>query len=145
MEKVGFLIRCEDGSGYFDCFRNCVMFLIYDYYGVVVVFLGRVFGSQQFKYMNSFEILFFYKSKLFYNFYKVCFYIRKQERVVLFEGFVDVILVVSLGVKESIVIMGMFLIDDYVKILRRNVEEIIFCYDFDKVGYEVILKVLDFL
>lgn len=97
------------------------------------------------KYMNSPETPLFHKSKLLYNFYKARLHIRKQERAVLFEGFADVISAVSSGVKESIATMGTSLTDDHVKILRRNVEEIILCYDSDKAGYEATLKASELL
>ncbi|WP_116316533.1 DNA primase [Bacillus subtilis] len=145
MEKAGLLIRREDGSGYFDRFRNRVMFPIHDHHGAVVAFSGRALGSQQPKYMNSPETPLFHKSKLLYNFYKARLHIRKQERAVLFEGFADVISAVSSGVKESIATMGTSLTDDHVKILRRNVEEIILCYDSDKAGYEATLKASELL
>ncbi|MCO6752691.1 toprim domain-containing protein, partial [Streptomyces sp. IpFD-1.1] len=59
--------------------------------------------------------------------------------------FADVISAVSSGVKESIATMGTSLTDDHVKILRRNVEEIILCYDSDKAGYEATLKASELL
>lgn len=121
------------------------MFPIHDHHGAVVAFSGRALGSQQPKYMNSPETPLFHKSKLLYNFYKARLHIRKQERAVLFEGFADVISAVSSDVKESIATMGTSLTDDHVKILRRNVEEIILCYDSDKAGYEATLKASELL
>ncbi|MCA1213758.1 DNA primase [Bacillus amyloliquefaciens] len=140
MEKAGLLIRREDGSGYFDRFRNRIMFPIHDHHGAVAAFSGRALGSQQPKYMNSPETPLFHKSKLLYNFHKARLPIRKEERAVLFEGFADVISAVSSGVKESIATMGTSLTEEHVKILRRNVQEVILCYDSDKAGYEATLK-----
>ncbi|MED4800821.1 DNA primase [Bacillus atrophaeus] len=145
MEKAGLLIRREDGSGYFDRFRNRIIFPIHDHHGAVAAFSGRALGDQQPKYMNSPETPLFHKSKLLYNFHKARLQIRKQERAVLFEGFADVISAVSSGVKESIATMGTSLTEEHAKILRRNVEEIILCYDSDSAGYEATLKAADLL
>ncbi|MCY7728859.1 toprim domain-containing protein, partial [Bacillus safensis] len=66
-------------------------------------------------------------------------------RAVLFEGFADVISAVTSGVGESVATMGTSLTEEHVKLLRRNVEEIILCYDSDTAGYEATMKASDLL
>ncbi|MGE6629272.1 DNA primase [Bacillus sp. NPDC077027] len=145
MEKAGLLIQRENGSGYFDRFRDRVIFPIHDHHGTVIAFSGRALGDQQPKYMNSPETPLFHKSKLLYHFHEARMHIRKRERAVLFEGFADVISAVSSGVTESVATMGTSLTEEHVKLLRRNVEEIILCYDSDSAGYDATMKASDLL
>ncbi|PTA85414.1 DNA primase [Bacillus sp. Nf3] len=145
MEKAGLLIQRENGTGFFDRFRDRVMFPIHDHHGTVIAFSGRSLGDQQPKYMNSPETPLFHKSKLLYHFHEARMHIRKRERAVLFEGFADVISAVTSGVGESVATMGTSLTEEHVKLLRRNVEEIILCYDSDTAGYEATMKASDLL
>lgn len=95
--------------------------------------------------MNSPETPLFRKSKLLYHFHQARLHIRKEERAVLFEGFADVISAVRSGVKEAIATMGTALTEEHAKIIRRNVGEVILCYDSDQAGYEATLKAADVL
>ncbi|ARC74304.1 DNA primase [Bacillus licheniformis] len=145
MERAGLIIRRENGDGYFDRFRNRIMFPIHDHHGTTVAFSGRTFTGEQPKYMNSPETPLFRKSKLLYHFHQARLHIRKEERAVLFEGFADVISAVTSGVKESIATMGTSLTEEHAKIIRRNVGEVILCYDSDHAGYEATLKAAEIL
>ncbi|MEC3605977.1 DNA primase [Bacillus glycinifermentans] len=145
MEKAGLIIRRENGDGYFDRFRNRIMFPIHDHHGTTVAFSGRTFTGEHPKYMNSPETPIFRKSKLLYHFHQARLHIRKEERAVLFEGFADVISAVGSGVKEAIATMGTALTEEHAKVIRRNVGEVILCYDSDQAGYEATLKAADML
>ncbi|KMM59017.1 DNA primase [Bacillus glycinifermentans] len=145
MEKAGLIIRRENGDGYFDRFRNRIMFPIHDHHGTTVAFSGRTFTGEHPKYMNSPETPIFRKSKLLYHFHQARLHIRKEERAVLFEGFADVISAVDSGVKEAIATMGTALTEEHAKVIRRNVGEVILCYDSDQAGYEATLKAADML
>ncbi|MFT0800134.1 DNA primase [Bacillus swezeyi] len=145
MERAGLIIRRENGDGYFDRFRNRIMFPIHDHHGKTVAFSGRTFTGEHPKYMNSPETPLFRKSRLLYHFHQARLHIRKEERAVLFEGFADVISAVRSGVKESIATMGTSLTEEHAKIIRRNVGEVILCYDSDQAGYEATLKAADVL
>jgi DNA primase len=146
MAKSGLLVKKESGDGYFDRFRNRIMFPIHDHHGRTVAFSGRVLGDKDKpKYMNSPESPIFHKSKLLYHFHQSRVHIRKQERAVLFEGFADVISAVKSGVKEAIATMGTSLTDDHARLIRRNTNEVIICYDSDRAGFEAALKAADFL
>lgn len=62
MERAGLIIRRENGDGYFDRFRNRIMFPIHDHHGTTVAFSGRTFTGEQPKYMNSPETPLFEKA-----------------------------------------------------------------------------------
>ncbi|MEC2076530.1 DNA primase [Metabacillus fastidiosus] len=145
MEQAGLLVKKSSSNQFFDRFRNRIMFPILDHHGVTVAFSGRVLGTEQPKYLNSPETKLFNKSKLLYNFHQARLHIRKKQQVVLFEGFADVISAVRSDVEHSIATMGTSLTEEQATIIRRNVEEVIICYDSDKAGVEATLRAASLL
>ena len=144
MERAGLIIRRENGDGYFDRFRNRIMFPIHDHHGTTVAFSGRTFTGEQPKYMNSPETPLFEKqASLSFPSGPPSHSERREGRP--FEGFADVISAVTSGVKESIATMGTSLTEEHAKIIRRNVGEVILCYDSDHAGYEATLKAAEIL
>jgi DNA primase len=139
MEKAGLVIRKEDGS-YFDRFRNRIMFPIHDHQGATIAFSGRILGEGQPKYLNSPETMIFNKSKILYNFHNARVHIRKNQQAILFEGFADVIAAVKAGLPQSVATMGTSLTEEQARILRRNVESVIICYDADMAGIEAAFR-----
>ncbi|MEH7236054.1 DNA primase [Bacillus sp. JJ1562] len=141
MERAGLLVKKEDTGTFFDRFRNRIMFPIWDHQGKTIAFSGRVLDKgQEPKYLNSPETIIFNKSKTLYNFHQARLDIRKQQQVVLFEGFADVIAADTADVPNSIGTMGTSLTDEHVKIIRRNVESVIICYDSDNAGLDAALR-----
>ena len=141
MEKAGLLVRRENDGSYLDRFRNRIMFPLWDHQGKVIAFSGRVLeGTQEPKYLNSPESIIFNKSKTLYNFHQARIHIRKNQQVILFEGFADVISANQADILNSIASMGTSLTVDQAKIIRRNVESVIICYDSDNAGVEAALR-----
>lgn len=141
MERAGLLVKKEDTGTFFDRFRNRVMFPIWDHQGKTIAFSGRVLDKgQEPKYLNSPETIIFNKSKTLYNFHQARLAIRKHQQVVLFEGFADVIAADTADVPNSIGTMGTSLTDEHVKIIRRNVESVVICYDSDNAGLDAALR-----
>ncbi|WP_449537009.1 DNA primase [Ferdinandcohnia sp. Marseille-Q9671] len=141
MERAGLLVKKEDTGSFFDRFRNRIMFPIWDHQGKTIAFSGRVLDkTQEPKYLNSPETIIFNKSKTLYNLHNARLHIRKNQQVVLFEGFADVIAADKADVPYSICTMGTSLTDEHVKIIRRNVESVIICYDSDKAGLDAALR-----
>lgn len=136
MEKGGLISKKSDGSGYLDKFRERIIFPIMDTTGKVIAFGGRALGDQQPKYLNSPESMLFNKSRVLYNMHQARPHIRKQQKVVLFEGYVDVIKAWEAGVVNSIATMGTALTPDHVAIIQRNVEQVTICYDGDSAGQQ---------
>ncbi|MFS0822670.1 DNA primase [Bacillus sp. 1P02SD] len=141
MERAGLLVKKEDTGTFFDRFRNRIMFPIWDHQGKTIAFSGRVLEKgQEPKYLNSPETIIFNKSKTLYNFHQARLEIRKQQQAVLFEGFADVIAADRADVPNSICTMGTSLTDEHVKIIRRNVESVVICYDSDNAGLDAALR-----
>jgi DNA primase len=137
--RAGVIVKKENGD-YFDRFRNRIMFPIYDNQGKTVAFSGRVLGSGEPKYLNSPETAIFNKSKILYNFHQARLSIRKNSQVILFEGYADVISAVQSNLKHSIATMGTSLTTEQAKIISRNAEQVIICYDSDHPGIEAAMR-----
>jgi DNA primase len=140
MEEAGLLVKKNNSDDYFDRFRNRIMFPIMDHQGMTIAFSGRVLGDEKPKYLNSPETKIFNKSKLLYNFHRARVHIRKNQQVILFEGFADVISSTRSGVEQAIATMGTSLTEDQAKIIRRNVSEVTICYDSDSAGIEATIR-----
>lgn len=137
--KAGLIIRRENGE-YFDRFRNRIMFPILDHQGKTVAFSGRVLESGEPKYLNSPETPIFNKSKILYNFHQARLHIRKNSQVILFEGYADVISAVQSELFHSIATMGTSLTAEQAKIISRNTDQVIVCYDSDDAGIEAAVR-----
>ncbi|TYR82377.1 DNA primase [Priestia megaterium] len=142
MENAGLIIKRNQDNSYFDRFRNRIMFPIADLQGKTIAFSGRLLTEikGQPKYLNSPETSIFNKSRTLYNFHRAKKHIRKNQQVILFEGFADVISSVKAGCENAIATMGTSLTEDQAKIIRRNVESVIICYDSDSAGVEAAHK-----
>jgi len=144
MEKAGLVIRKEDGN-YFDRFRNRIMFPIHNHHGETVAFSGRAIGEGQPKYLNSPETPIFHKGKILYHFHQARLPIRKQQQAVLFEGFADVVSAVQAGVGNAVATMGTALTEEQARILRRNAETVVICYDGDSAGMDAAVRAAELL
>ncbi|MFS0727571.1 DNA primase [Paenibacillus sp. 1P07SE] len=142
MEKGGLLSAKQDGSGFVDRFRDRIMFPLWDKRGKVIAFAGRSNGDAQPKYLNSPETLLFNKGRSLYHFHAARPEIRKSGRMVLFEGYMDVIKAWSAGVHNGVATMGTALTDEHVELIRRNASEIVICYDGDGAGQAAALKTI---
>lgn len=140
MEKGGLLSTRAGSTGYVDKFRDRVLFPICDMKGRVIAFGGRAMGDVQPKYMNSPESMLFNKSSNLYNFHHARPAIRSQRQAVLFEGYVDVIKAWEAGVVNSVATMGTALTEAHAERLRRNVDQVIVCYDGDNAGQTAAFK-----
>ncbi len=145
MEKGGLLVAKQDGSGYIDRFRDRIMFPIWNRDGKTIALAGRMLGEGQPKYLNSPETMLFNKSRIFYNFHHSRPAMRKSRRIVLFEGYMDVIKAWSAGVNNGIASMGTALTEEHAALLQRNVDEAILCYDGDNAGQAAVLKSIPIL
>ena len=102
-------------------------------------------GDEQPKYLNSPETPIFNKSKTLYNFHQASSHIRKKEQAVIFEGFADCISAVRAGVENSVATMGTALTDQHIKLLKRNTDQIIICYDSDSAGLNAANRAVNML
>jgi len=142
--KAGILSELNDNH-VTDRFRGRVIFPIRNHIGKTVAFGGRSIGDQEPKYLNSPESELFQKGKLLYNFDLAKRHIRKENAVILFEGYMDVISAYQAGVKNVVATLGTALTESQAKLLNRYVDTVIICYDGDKAGLEATYKAANLL
>ncbi|NEU32377.1 DNA primase [bacterium LRH843] len=140
MEKGSLLGRRDSDGGYYDRFRNRLMFPIWDGQGNVIAFGGRTISDEKPKYLNSSESPVFSKGRTLYGLHLARPAIRKQASVVLFEGYIDVIAAWGAGVTNGVATLGTALTEEQAKVIRRNAETVTLCYDADRAGTEAAFR-----
>ena len=135
LDAGGLALQSQDGPGYYDRFRNRLMFPITNESGKLIAFAGRALDSeQQAKYLNSAESPIYKKSHVLYNLHRARPEIRKRDRAVLVEGYMDVIGVWRAGVKEVVASCGTALTSDHVRMLGRHTRLVAVNFDPDPAG-----------
>ncbi|WP_165996770.1 DNA primase [Bacillus sp. Cs-700] len=140
---AGLLAKREFDGKYFDRFRNRIMFPIWDPKGRPVAFGGRIIGDGEPKYLNSPETKLFQKGKFLYGFHLTRSAIRLKDQAILLEGYVDVITAYGNGVQNVVASLGTALTKDQAKLLRRQTESVVICYDSDKAGTNAATRAAD--
>ncbi|MDR6225028.1 DNA primase [Desmospora profundinema] len=147
--KAGLVAQRDSSTGgrssCFDRFRGRVMFPIHDSQGRVIAFGGRLLGDGRPKYLNSPETPLFHKGKFLFNLHRARKSIRKEAQSVLFEGYMDVIAAWQAGVKNGVATLGTSLTDSQARVIRRNAETVILCYDSDTPGQQAAERGMDVL
>ena len=131
--ETGLIVENDEGRRY-DRFRDRVMFPILNARGNVVGFGGRVLGEGEPKYLNSPETVLFQKGQELYGLFQARNAIRNTGRVLVVEGYMDVVALVQHGVEYAVATLGTATTPVHVQKLLRAADEIIFCFDGDKAG-----------
>jgi DNA primase len=137
--EAGLLGRSDEGETY-DRFRGRLMFPIRDRRGRVVGFGGRSLGDVQPKYLNSADGPLFDKGRLLYNLDRAGPAARKAGRLVVVEGYMDVIGVAGAGIAELVAPLGTALTEAQLELAWRQVDEPILCFDGDSAGQRAALR-----
>ncbi|CAH1586703.1 DNA primase [Vibrio rotiferianus] len=138
----GMLIENDKGNRY-DRFRGRIMFPIRDRRGRVIGFGGRVLGDGTPKYLNSPETPIFHKGKELYGLYEVLQAYREPPRVLVVEGYMDVVALAQYGVDYSVASLGTSTTGDHIQRLFRQTNTVVCCYDGDRAGKEAAWRALE--
>ena len=126
------VLRRDDGSGYFDFFRGRLMFPIHNESGKVIAFGGRAMREQdEPKYFNSSETPIYKKTSVLYNLHRARDTMRRSNRAVLVEGYMDVIGVYSAGVKEVVASCGTGFTTPQAGVIHRHSDHVVVNFDPD--------------
>ena len=125
--RSGMLVRNDKGRIY-DRFRERVMFPIQDQRGRVIAFGGRVLGDDKPKYFNSPETPVFQKSRELYGLWQARKHPRRLERIVVVEGYMDVIALAQHGIHYAVATLGTSTSETHLERLFRLVSEVVFCF-----------------
>ena len=139
---AGLIIKKDDG-GFYDRFRNRIMFPIKDNRGDVLGFGGRIIGNDDPKYLNSPETTLFKKGELLYALFESKEAINKTKSVIIVEGYTDVIALHKYGFNNALATLGTATTEFHIRKMFRTIDEITFCFDGDKAGYKAALKAME--
>jgi len=135
MEASGLVLKRQEGPGFYDRFRGRLMFPIQNESGKIIAFAGRALAAgEEPKYLNSPETPIYHKSGVLYNLHRAKKGIRKRDRAVLVEGYMDVIGVYSAGVHEVVASCGTALTNLQVRALKRHSANLVVNFDPDAAG-----------
>ena len=140
--RSGMLVKNDKGRTY-DRFRERVMFPIQDQRGRVIAFGGRVLGDDKPKYLNSPETPVFQKSRELYGLWQARKHPRRLERIVVVEGYMDVIALAQHGIPYAVATLGTSTSETHLERLFRIVPEVVFCFDGDDAGRKAAFRGLE--
>lgn len=129
-------------NGIYDLYFNRIMFPLFDTNDRVVGFSGRIYKNKDSsKYINTKETPIFKKGELLYNYFKAKDFVRQEKKLLIVEGFMDVIRLYSIGVKNVVALMGTALTKDQISLIKRLSKNIILCLDGDQAGKKAMNSV----
>jgi DNA primase len=140
--EAGLLFKREDGS-LVPRFRGRLLFPIHDLRGRAVGFGGRLLGRGEPKYLNSPDTTLFHKGRLLYNLHQAKNAIRREETVVLVEGYFDVLRLVLAGIEHVVAPLGTALTPDQAALLKRVAPSAVLLYDSDQAGLRATFRAGD--
>ncbi|HCJ57763.1 MAG TPA: DNA primase [Clostridiaceae bacterium] len=142
--SAGLLVKKNNNEGYYDRFRNRVMFPIIDLKGNVIAFGGRVLDDSKPKYLNSPDTPIYNKG---YNIYGLNLVkgIRDLRNIIVVEGYMDAISLHQYGINNAVASLGTAFTEHQARLLKRFANEIIIAYDSDAAGQNATLRGLSIL
>lgn len=141
---TGMLIKKEDGT-FYDRFRSRIMFPIHDRRGRIIGFGGRILDKGEPKYLNSPETVIFQKGRELYGLYHALKQNRQVKRILIVEGYMDVIALFQHGINYAVATLGTATTATHLERLFRYTPEIIFCFDGDNAGRTAAERALSVL
>ena len=140
MTQAGLLVVPEEGTEPRPRFRGRLVFPIYDLASRVVGFGGRLLGPGEPKYLNSAESATFSKGRLLYGLNWAKQAARRDERMLVVEGYFDVLRLIGAGIESVVAPMGTALTEDQAKLIRRYTQRVFLLYDSDKAGLKATFR-----
>lgn len=141
-EECGLVIAGDEGKRY-DRFRERIMFPIRNPRGQVIGFGGRVMGQGEPKYLNSPEGPLFSKRRELYGLYEGREAIRAEQKVLVVEGYMDVVMLHQHGCRYAVATLGTAMTTEHLAKLNRVSDEVIFCFDGDSAGRRAAWRALE--
>ena len=138
----GLLIEKDDG-GFYDRFRNRLMFPIKNNKGEIVGFGGRIIDDEEPKYLNSPETSLFKKGELLYGLYESKKSIADKRKAIIVEGYTDVIGLYQNKIGNSLATLGTATTEIHINKIFRISDQIIFCFDGDNAGKKAAKKAME--
>ncbi len=142
--RAGLIGKNKNSNGYFDKLRNRIIFPIIDTKSRVIGFGGRVLDDRHPKYLNSPDTNVFNKGNHLYGINLLNKY-SDRKRILLVEGYMDVISLFSMGINYSVASLGTALTERQAKLIKRYGDEVFICYDSDEAGIKATIRAIDIM
>ena len=143
LERGGLFSKNDKGHVY-DKFRDRLMFPIHDRRGRTIAFGGRVIDPEDSpKYLNTPETPLFHKGRELYGLWQARQANQKLERLVVVEGYMDVVALAQFGVSQAVATLGTATTPDHAELLFRNAPDAFFCFDGDRAGRGAAWKAVE--
>ena len=143
LQRSGLIVKSKHGKGFYDRFRNRLMFPIIDPQMRILGFGGRVLDDSLPKYMNSPETPVYNKSRVLYGLHRTRDKCRTTGSVFIVEGYLDLIALYQNGVKNVVATLGTALTSEHVRLLTRYAEKMMLVYDSDEAGLRSAQRCID--
>jgi len=141
--EAGLVIK-KDGGGYYDRFRNRIIFPIRDRRGRVIAFGGRVVDKEDNpKYLNSPETPVFHKGKELYGLFEAQKALRHVDKLLVVEGYMDVVALAQHDIRYAAATLGTATSLEHIERLFRLAPEVTFCFDGDRAGRDAARRALE--
>ena len=142
LSKTGLIVNKENNKTY-DRFRDRIIFPITDQRGRIIGFGGRILDKGEPKYLNSPENAVFHKGFELYGLYETKQALRKIDRIIVVEGYMDVVALAQHGINYAVASLGTATTTEQIQKTFRTTHEIIFCYDGDNAGKKAAWRALE--
>ena len=143
LTEAGLLVSKEGGGQAYDRFRGRIMFPIRDKRARIIGFGGRVLDDSLPKYLNSPETSLFHKGKEVYGLYELLKKNSKPQRILIVEGYMDVIALAQFGIDYAVAALGTATSQAHLDLLFRFSSELVLCFDGDKAGREAAWRAME--
>lgn len=141
--ESGMVIEREEDKRLYDRFRQRIMFPILDTRGRTIGFGGRVLDDSKPKYLNSPETPVFHKGRELYGLYHARQRNRNLERILVVEGYMDVIALAQFGISNAVATLGTACGEEHLRLAFRYASEVVFCFDGDNAGRTAAKRALE--
>lgn len=145
-ESLGLIVKRKERDGYYDRFRNRLLFPIVDLHGRIIAFSGRALpdesarpgGDPPAKYINSPESPIYKKGEILYGLFEGRLDARRQGEIIVCEGNFDVIALHQAGFRHAVAPMGTAFTDAHARLIRRFAEQVTLLFDADAAGQKAV-------
>ncbi|MDR3307129.1 MAG: DNA primase [Endomicrobium sp.] len=144
LAKAGLMTKTERGA-FFEYMSERIVFPIYDAQGRVVAFGGRSIGNQEPKYLNTPETIVYSKSSNLYGLYQTLPELRKVRKMIVLEGYMDVVIPQQFGVVGAVATLGTAFTHNHAKLVARYCDDVTLLFDADNAGRAATQRALEVL
>lgn len=142
--ELGLIVPSNRGIGFYDRFRNRLIFPIFSLHDRIIGFGGRALGDNKPKYLNSTESAIFHKGDNLFAL-NMLRKNRSEDSIILVEGYMDVMSLYFHGQRNAVASLGTSLTENQAKLIKRYGQEVFLCYDGDEAGIRASRRAIDVL